>query len=207
MFTKLKNIDTAFRQLRSVVMLVVTASFILLAVGFILGYRLLSQGQERIYVLAAGQALEAFASTSRDNIPVEARSHVGNFHRYFFTLDPDESAIKRNLEKALYLADNSAKRTYDDLLETGFYSSVISGNVNQTIEVDSIQLDLQAFPIHFRCYAHQQVVRPKSTTQRQLITEGLLRQVSRTENNPHGFLIERWKIVLHRDLSTQARNR
>lgn len=206
MFTKLNNIDTAFRQLRAVMMIVIIACFFLLAIGFVLGYRLISRTQDRIYVLAGGQALQAFSSKIQDNIPVEARNHVRNFHQCFFTLDPDETAIAKNLERALYLADNSAKRAYDDLYENGFYSSIISGNVNQTIEIDSVQLETDYYPIKFRCYASQEVVRPKSITRRKLITEGALRRISRSDHNPHGFLIERWKILLHQDIATQARN-
>lgn len=206
MFTKIKHIDTAFQQLRSLTLWVIVCCFSMLTTAFLLGYRLISRTQDRIYVLAGSQAIPAFASSTSDNLSVEARHHVACFHQYFFTLDPDENAIKRSLQKALYLADITAKRVYDDLQENGFYSSVISGNVNQTIQVDSVQLDEGVYPLKFRCFATQQIVRPKSVTNRRLITEGQLRQISRSDNNPHGFLIERWKTILNQDLSTQTRN-
>lgn len=205
MFSKIKNMDTAFRQLRNVVVLVIVSSLLLLIVSMTLGYRLLSRTQDRIYVLANGKAFQVFASSTRDNIPVEAREHIRSFHQYFFTLDPDEKAITHNLQKALYLADLSAKRIYDDLQENGFYASVISGNVNQTILVDSIQVDIEGYPHKFRCFATQRIVRPKSLTMRELVTEGYLRRVSRSDNNPHGFLIERWRTIINRDLSTKSR--
>lgn len=53
-------------------------------------FALVSGMQEKIYILANGKALEAFASERRDNIPVEARDHVRTFHKLFFTLDPDD---------------------------------------------------------------------------------------------------------------------
>lgn len=205
MFKKIKNIDTAFRQLRQTVVLVIISSTLVLVIALGFAYRLVSRTQDRIYVLADGKAFQVFASSTRDNIPVEAREHIRSFHRYFFTLDPDEKAIKYNLQNALYLADVSAKRAYDDLQENGFYASLISGNVNQTIRVDSVQVDVEEYPYRFRCFSNQQIIRPRSITHRELVTEGYLRRVSRSDNNPHGFLIERWKTVRNRDLSTQNR--
>ncbi|MDP3180258.1 MAG: conjugative transposon protein TraK, partial [Bacteroidota bacterium] len=40
---------------------------------------------------------------------------------------------------------------------------------------------------------------------RSLITEGALRNVSRSDNNPHGFLIERWNTIENRDIKTENR--
>ena len=60
-----------------------------------------------------------------NNIPLEARDHVKMFHYYFFTLDPDDKVIQYNITKALYLADVSAKRQYDNLKENGYYSNLI----------------------------------------------------------------------------------
>jgi len=161
--------------------------------------------QSKIYILANGKALEAYASERKDNIPVEAKDHVKVFHRLFFTLDPDDKAIQATITKALYLADGSAKRIYDDLKENGYYAGLISGNVNQTISVDSIAVDINEYPYRFRCYATQNIVRPTSITTRSLITEGSLRNVSRSDNNPHGLLIERWNIIENSDLKTVNR--
>src|SRR5690606_19562730 len=149
----------------------------------------------RIYILANGKALEAFSAGRKENIPVEAKDHVKTFHQHFFSLDPDDQVIKNNVSKALYLADGSAKSQYDNLKEKGYYSQLISANISQKINVDSIQLDLDQYPYFFRCYATQELIRSTSATTRMLITEGYLRNVSRSDNNPHGFLIERWQTI------------
>jgi conjugative transposon TraK protein len=113
--------------------------------------------------------------------------------------------IQINVTKALYLADDSAKRIYDDLKENGYYSGIISGNVSQTIAVDSVTININEYPYQFRCYATQNIIRPTSIAYRSLITEGNLRNVSRSDNNPHGFLIERWNTIENRDLSSKNR--
>lgn len=205
MFSKMKNIDTAFRHVRSFTILVVSGSFILSSFALFKSFSLVSQMQNKVYILANGKALEAYASDRKDNIPVEARDHVRAFHKLFFTLDPDDKVIKTNVTKALYLADDSAKRTYDDLKENGYYSSIISGNISQTLQVDSVTVDINKYPFHFRCYATQSIIRTTSIAYRSLITEGNLRNVSRSDNNPHGFLVERWKTIENRDLSTENR--
>ncbi|MEO7047497.1 MAG: conjugative transposon protein TraK, partial [Ferruginibacter sp.] len=82
---------------------------------------------------------------------------------------------------------------------------LISGNVNQTISIDSVVVDINEYPYKFRCYASQSIIRPSSITTRSLVTEGALRNVSRSDNNPHGFLIERWNTIENRDLKTVNR--
>jgi conjugative transposon TraK protein len=161
--------------------------------------------QDKVYILANGKAIEAFASDRKENIPVEAKDHVKTFHTYFFTLDPDDKVIKDNISKALYLADGSAKNIYNDLRENGYYSNIISGNISQEIRVDSVVVDISNYPFSFRCYAEQKIIRPASIVKRRLITQGELRNVSRSDNNPHGFLIERWKTMDNQDISTEQR--
>lgn len=201
----MKNIDTAFRHVRGFTMLLIVGCVVLCGFTIYKSYSLMAQMQSKIYILANGKALEAFTSERKDNIPVEARDHVKVFHRLFFTLDPDDKAIQATITKALYLADGSAKRVYDDLKENGYYAGLISGNVNQTISVDSVAVDINEYPYRFRCYATQSIVRPTSVTTRSLITSGSLRSISRSDNNPHGFLIERWNIIQNSDLKTVGR--
>lgn len=205
MFKQMKNIDTAFRHVRSFTLVVVAGSILLCGFTFYKSYQLVDSVKSKIYILANGKALEAFASDRKDNIPVEAKDHIKTFHQYFFTLDPDEKVIQANLTKSLYLADVSAKRAYDNLKEAGFYTNVISGNISQRIKVDSITVDINQYPYSFRCYATQEIIRTTSTVLRSLVTDGYLRNVSRSDNNPHGFLIERWTTLVNSDIKTENR--
>lgn len=205
MFRQMKNIDSAFRQIRlfTIVIIIVSAAISLYAVYK--SNELISRNAQHIYVLANGKAIEAFSADRKDNVPVEARDHVRTFHERFFTLDPDDKVIESNITKALYLADGSASAVYESFKENGYYAGVISGNVSQRISVDSIRLDLDNYPYSFRCYATELITRPTSIVTRNLITEGNLRNVSRSDNNPHGFLIERWTIIENKDLKIQNR--
>lgn len=203
MFKKIENIDTAFRQMRGLSFFHLCCTTIICCFTIYKCFEL----QSKIYVLVNGKAVEALKSNEKDNIDVEARDHIKTFHQYFFTLDPDDKAIRENITKALYLADGSAKRMYDNLSENKFYSSLIAGNINQTITIDSVKIDLDKDPYQWRCYSTQHIIRPTTITQRILVTEGALRSISkRTDNNPHGFLIERLNTMENRDISTENRH-
>lgn len=199
MFTHLKNIETAFQQNRKIVALVIISSALISVAAIWFSFSAYQKASRQIYVLANGKALEAFAADRKDNIPVEARDHIRMFHHYFFTLDPDEKVIESNIGKALYLADESARNQYEGLKEKSYYNNLISGNISQQIQVDSVQLNMNSYPYYFRCYALQKLIRTTSTINKLLITQGYLRNVSRSDNNPHGFLIEKWETVANRD--------
>lgn len=205
MFTKFKNIDTAFRHIRAFTIAVVIGCVLICCVAVYKSFSLVYKLQDKVYILANGKALEAYASDRKDNIPVEARDHIKMFHQYFFTLDPDEKVIQMNLSRALYLADASAKTEYDNLKEKGYYAGIIAGNISQEIKVDSVSVNVNEYPFYFRCYATQRIIRSTSIVSRQLITQGYLRNVTRSDNNPHGFLIERWSIIENKDLKIENR--
>jgi len=205
MFKETKNIDSSFRHIKIFTFLVVAGCFLLC--GFVLykSYELSARVQDKIYILAGDQAMEAFASKRKDNVLVEAKSHISLFHIYFFTLDPDDKVIEKNISKALYMADASAKKQYNNLKETGYYANIIAGNISQQISIDSIAVDIKVEPYFFHCYGKERIIRPNSIVTRNLITQGYLRNVSRSDHNPHGFLIERWETLENKDIKTENR--
>jgi conjugative transposon TraK protein len=207
MFTQLKNIDSAFQHIKrfSVAFLVVCA----LVCGFAIwmSYDMVRAVQGRVYILASGKALEAFAAERKDNIPVEGRDHIKMFHHWFFSLDPDDKVIQDHMGKALDLADESARKAYENLKEAGYYNNIISANISQEISVDSIQLDMGEYPYHFKCFATQRLIRSSSTVTRLLVTQGYLRNVSRSDNNPHGFLIQKWETLVNADVVAKEEGR
>jgi len=203
MFTQLKNIDSAFKHIKWFSYLLILACAGVSCFAIYKSYQSSANFKNHIYILANGKALEAFAADRKSNIPVEARDHIKVFHEDFFTLDPDDKQIQANITKALYLADESAKTQYDNLRESGFYANLISGNISQQVAVDSIQLDMNQYPFYFKCFATEKLIRTSSTVIRSLVTQGYLRDVSRSDNNPHGFLIEKWETLENKDLSTK----
>jgi conjugative transposon TraK protein len=207
MFNQLKNIDTAFRTMRLFCILFLIATT---TICCYLTYRetdFLKRGQQRVYVLLNGKLMDALAVERHDKLPVEIRDHVKMFHFYFYGLEPDDKVIKNHLTKALYLGDSTVRTEYDNLFEHGYYSSMIAGNVSQQVlDPDSIQVNTDQQPYYFKYYGKLKISRSTSIVTRSLITEGYIRTLEFTsDNNPHGFLIEKWKVIENNDLTIEKR--
>jgi len=206
MFTKAKNIETAFQHVRTFTIVIVAGSLLLAGTTVFAYLRSVSELQKRIYILYDGKVLEALAGNRKDNVLIEAQDHVRTFHELFFRLEPDEKTNTRHLRRALYLIDDSGEKAYKNFTESNYYASIVSSNINQKLEVDSVTVDLGKYPYHFRCYATEQIERTSSTVTRNMLTEGELRTVPRSENNPHGFLIQHWNTLENKDISVTNNN-
>lgn len=205
-FKCLNNIETAFRQLRTYTFVFagICAAVTVATVG--LSYRFAERQRQKIYVLDNGRSLMvALSQDLAQNRPVEAREHVRRFHELFFTLSPDKSAIEGNIKRSLLLADKSAFNYYKDLSEKGYYNRIISGNINQMIEIDSLRCDFDKYPYSVRTFARQIILRESSVTERSLVTRCRLLDAVRSDNNPQGFIIEGFEVTENKDLQTLKR--
>lgn len=205
MFPKTRNLERSFQYIRWVSIAAIVGSFAAGIGFFVVAARVMAKAESRVYLFSGGNGFEAFAVDGSGNDQLFARWQVINFHTNFFGLEPDEQFNERGLRRALYLADGSAKRVYDELRESGYLSGVVSGNISQWIQVDSVSLRMTDNPFQFRCYATETITRPTSRVTRDLVTEGYLRRVHRSDNNPYGFLIERWSILENKDLKIEQR--
>lgn len=205
-FKSLKNIETSFRQIRlySIIFLVLCSVVVVWSVYS--SYDFAEKQREKIYVLDGGKSLMlALSQDLSQNRPAEAREHVRRFHELFFTLSPDKSAIEGNIRRSLLLADKSAFNYYKDLSEKGYYNRIISGNINQMIEIDSLRCDFDKYPYSVRTFARQIILRESSVTERSLVTRCRLLDAVRSDNNPQGFIIEGFEVTENKDLQTLKR--
>src|SRR3569833_1769862 len=149
MFQHFKNIDTAFKHVRLFSFLLLLAKVVSVCFCIYKSYALVDAAQNRVHILYNGKVLEALAADWKENIPVELRDHIKVFHEDFFSLFPDDKEITATVTKAFYLADESAKRAYDNLREAGYYNNLVSGNISQQVAVDSFWLGLVLFLFSF----------------------------------------------------------
>ena len=167
---------------------------------------LVERSRQKIYVLDNGKSLLlALRADITENRPAEARDHVKRFHELFFTMEPDKQYIENNAREALYMADGSAMKQHQSFKENNVYNQIIASDISMTLITDSVQIDFSAYPYQFRFFGRQKIVRKSNITIRNLETEGKLRNISRTDNNPHGLLIEDWLITDNKDLETMKR--
>ena len=205
-FKSLTNIESSFRRIR--LMLAVFTGCCALITGYALwsSYRFAEKQREKIYVLDKGKSLMlALSQDLSQNRPAEAREHVRRFHELFFTLSPEKSAIEHNVKRALLLADKSAYNYYQDFAEKGFYNRLIAGNINQSLQVDSVVCNFDNYPYQAKAYARQVILRESNVTERSLVTVCRLVNATRSDDNPNGFTIEGFTIVENRDISTVER--
>jgi len=173
---------------------------------FTLSVQLVERSKQKIYVLDNSKSLlVALREDISENRDAEARDHVKRFHELFFTLEPDKEYIENNVREALYLADRSAMEQYQSYKENNVYNQVIASDISMTLQTDSIRMDFSSYPYRFTFYGKQKIVRTSNITIRNLVTSGFMRNISRTDNNPHGFLMENWRIDENNDLETIRR--
>lgn len=205
-FKSLKNIETSFRQIRLFGIIFVSMCAVVVSVALIISFNFAERQREKIYVLDNGKSLMlALSQDMSQNRPAEAREHVRRFHELFFTLSPDKSAIEHNINRALILSDKSAYNYYSDFSEKGYYNRIISGNINQVCNVDSVVCDFNTYPYTAKTYARQMIIRESNVTHRSLVTVCRLTNSSRSDDNPNGFIIEGFTILENNDISTIKR--
>ena len=205
-FKSLLNIETSFRQLRIFAIVFICLCAIICGYAVWSSYKFAEAQRQKIYVLDQGKSLMlALSQDLSQNRPVEAREHVRRFHELFFTLAPDKNAIENNISRALLLSDKSAYHYYRDLSEKGYYNRVISGNIIQTVQVDSVSCNFTSYPYDVMTYARQTIIRESNATERSLITRCRLINSARSDDNPHGFLLEAFEVKENRDIRTIKR--
>lgn len=205
-FKTLRNIENSFKQIRlyAIVFVILCIS----VVGYTLwqSYNFAEKQRQKVYVLDNGKSLMlALSQDASINRPVEAREHLRRFHELFFTLAPDKNAIESNMKRAFNLADKSAFDYYKDLSEKGYYSRIISGNIQQRIEIDSVVCNFDTYPYYVRTYAKQFIIRSSNATKRNLITSCNLLNSVRSDTNPQGFTIEKFSVLENKDIEIMER--
>lgn len=199
-----KNIEAKIRLATWVAMGSFLTSIVLSAICCSYAYRQVSDARKSIYILSNGIPLQANQTDMQVNRPAEYRADIDLFHALFFSLTPDDKYIEYQLKKAMYLVDESGADQVNNLKENGFFNSVLSSSSVITLQTDSISLDMTKR--YFRYYGKLKIDRRSSTVIRSLITEGYLKDIPRSDNNPHGVLIVNWKTLENKDLENVQKN-
>lgn len=169
-------------------------------------YDFAERQREKVYVLDGGASLVmALQQDVNQNRPAEARSHVKLFHEYFFTISPDKTTIEQRIGQALSLAGSEAYDQYQNLKESGFYDRVIAAGINCEIQTDSVVLNTDSYPFQAHYYGKTAIVRSSNITYRNLETMCELVSCARSDLNPHGFMIEKWRVIDNSDITVVKR--
>lgn len=199
-----KNIEQRIKVNKIVSIASICFAVIIAFGSFGFAYKLVQDSRKSIYILDNGVPILAKQTDELMNRPVEYKAQIELFHRLFFTLAPDDLYIKENIEKSLYIIDDSGKKEYANLREKGFYNQLISSSSMVTVKADSIKIDVEAKK--FIYYGKESINRKSARIIRKLITEGNFDDIIRSPNNPHGVLLKNWRIIDNTEISNEVKS-
>ena len=101
------------------------------------------------------------------------------------------------------MADASAASLYQQLSENNYYKQLCDARIRISYRCDSIKIDFAHYPYASAVYGRTAIIRESGTTVRSLITTCHMRNVTRTDEIPNGFLIENFKIEDNTDLKEE----
>ena len=201
-----RDIEKSFSRMRTLSIVSVVASFVFALVVGVMAFNYSEQQRQKIYVLDQGKslllALQTDAILSKD---IEIRDHVTRFHELMFTLSPQKQTISENLDRAFNLADRSAYDYSQDLAEKGYYSRLVSANISQQMIVDSVVFQGNGYPYQVKTYARQYVVRESTLSEYSFVSSCQLVNSSRSDVNPHGLMIEKFRVLENNLIETRKR--
>jgi hypothetical protein len=183
-FSFARDIDKQFKAtkftMQVVMVFCVAVTVIVVIKAFSFAEKMDEESRKIIYTLDNGDEKNYIGLKAIDKVVnrrIEAKYHVKNFHKIFYTLYPSINQIKKNMLEAQHYGDKSILRLYQDYLEKQYYPQIVQGNVHQFT------------------FSTLTLIRESVIEKHALITENFLSEVYRTEENPSGFQIEKFREV------------
>ena len=171
------NIDTSFRKMKFVTVLSLVCAAVI-AVGSVAASGwFMEKSNGTIYVVDKGSAVMATRSQEDSHRELEARDHVTRFHELMLNLS-----------------------------ERGFYQRIVSANISQEFVADSIKVDMMSYPHQVTTYGKLYLLRESNITAYQFESSCRLVDVERSQNNPHGLMIERFTVTRNENIGTRKRH-
>ena len=90
-------------------------------------------------------------------------------------------------------------------LPTLHNGTLVSANISQQMIVDSVKFVSTSYPYQVRTYARQYVVRESTVSQYSFVSTCQLINAGRSDVNPHGLIIEKFKVVENNLVETRKR--
>jgi hypothetical protein len=187
--TPYKNIYSVLKINRFIVLAVVTACLLTCVFSIITVYRFNRNMLNSTFAVNTdGSIIPLKLVSHKENMEVEALSHIDLFHSYFYGID--ESNYEKNLEKALWLGNSSVDNVYRQKKADGVYNRLLQYSLVQKVISIHTELTLTSESTSFRSEVIFEINRGSIVDRYQLITSGTLIPVDRNfPNNTHGLLI------------------
>ncbi len=189
MKTPFKNIVQVLRLNRWVVLSVVIISGLVSMVSVLLVVKINRESLNHAFVVnGEGEVIPLQWVAQRQHLEVEALAHLERFHNWFYGVDA--GSYETQMEKALWLGNNSVTEVYQQKKADGFYNRLLQYSLVQKVERIKSKIEMEGGMMAFQSRIVLQIHRGSVTDTYELVTSGHLIQVERNfPHNPHGLLI------------------
>lgn len=189
MKTPYRHIYKVLRLNRFIVLSVIFIAFCSSIISLFQVRKVQQEFFEKAFVLGSdGTVIPLRLVEETENLEVESLAHIEQFYRYFYELNT--SNYKSNLEKSLWLGNQSVDDVYRQKKADGVYNRLIQYSLVQQVDRVRTQLNLSSVPYSFTSTIEFKVIRGAITDRYQMVTSGNLLKVDRHfPRNPHGLLI------------------
>ena len=199
------GIDQELRRRRGLVTATLLFAGVVCVCVVILSFLFVRESRDTVYVVDKGSTIMATIASGSVQRDLEVEDHIRRFHELMFNLAPSSESQSRNLEQALHMADRSAYDWWQDQSESGYYSRLVSANITQEIQIDSVRFSMQQYPYPARLYGKVFLTRESNITAYDFMSECRLSDVPRSRSNPHGLMVERFAVRRYESLGTRKR--
>ena len=199
------GIDQELRRRRGLVTATLVFAGVVCVGVVLLSFMFVRQSRDTVYVVDKGSTIMATIASGSVQRDLEVEDHVRRFHELMFNLAPSSESQRRNLEQALHMADRSAYDWWQDQSESGYYARLVSANITQEIQIDSVRFSMQTYPYPARLYGKVFLTRESNITAYDFVSECRLSDVPRSRSNPHGLMVERFAVRRYESLGTRKR--
>jgi len=199
------GIDQELRRRRGLVTATLLFAGVVCVGVVILSFLFVRESRDTVYVVDKGSTIMATIASGSVQRDLEVEDHIRRFHELMFNLAPSSESQSRNLEQALHMADRSAYDWWQDQSESGYYARLVSANITQEIQIDSVRFSMQQYPYPARLYGKVFLTRESNITAYDFVSECRLSDVPRSRSNPHGLMVERFAVRRYESLGTRKR--
>ena len=199
------GIDQELRRRRGLVTATLLFAGVVCVGVVILSFLFVRESRDTVYVVDKGSTIMATIASGSVQRDLEVEDHIRRFHELMFNLAPSSESQSRNLEQALHMADRSAYDWWQDQSESGYYARLVSANITQEIQIDSVRFSMQQYPYPARLYGKVFLTRESNITAYDFMSECRLSDVPRSRSNPHGLMVERFAVRRYESLGTRKR--
>jgi hypothetical protein len=189
------NYKSANTSLKLIAIISLVVSLLFSSVVYFFSWKKLQESKQMIYILdASGKAYLANEKGLDVNTRVfEYESHVKYFYKLWYEFD--EFSYQRNIDEALNFVGACGRELYNEYKEQDLGNILKSKNITASVQIKEVKIDITTTPITGYIKGTQTIKRLGSLQTRNMNCTFEIHDVDRSRQNPHGCIIENWKVV------------